>query len=170
MRYLVLRFAPLVLLLSSAVAQASEPPPAQIVPQPGEEQQQAADFDGVWRGRIHFDKEALLTATSTPEVGLSYRIEISGSVVRVSLDQDGLFSEVMPGAFHIAPVMKNAVIFGSQYSAGWTETWVFVVTQKEPNTLIVNFTRVVNNNGVPLGDPDSKFSTRGVGDFQRVSP
>jgi hypothetical protein len=163
-------FAFLALLFLPAIAQASEPPPAQVVPQPGEQSQEPANFDGMWEGKIFFDKEAFLAATSTPAAGTPVRIEIHGVVVRVFMDDGTGFSEAMPGSFHIAPVMGNATIFGTSFSDVWTETWVFVITHKDPDALLVNYTRVVNNDGVPLTDPYSKFSTRGYGELKKSAP
>ncbi len=98
------------------------------------------------------------------------RIDVGGPVVHVFMEQDHAFSEFMSGQFHIAQVMANAVIFGTHASDPWTESWVFVVTHKDDDTLLVNFTRVVNNERTPLTDEYSKFSTRGFGEFRRVIP
>lgn len=150
--------------------------PASALPNPHPEQvqtQAAAQvypFDGLWEGTILFDKEALLVASSTPAEGVTMRIEIHDAVVRVFIKEDDGFQEVDAGAFHIAPVSANAVIFATEaaQSGPWVESWAFVVTQKDDHTLIVEYSRLVNNVGVPLSDPNSKFGTRGVGEFQRV--
>jgi hypothetical protein len=144
-------------------------------PHPDAAQTQASaqvyPFDGIWEGTILFDKEALLAATSTPAAGVPMRVEIHDSVVRVFMNDGEGFSEVKPGLFHIAPVSANAVIYATESAQGgpWVESWVFVVTQKDDHTLIVEYARLVNNVGTPLSDPSSKFGTRGAGEFQRVS-
>jgi hypothetical protein len=118
-----------------------------------------------------FDKEALLTATSTPAGGAVMRIEIHDAVVRVFVKVGDNFSEVKPGLFHIAPVETNAVIFATESAPGaWVESWAFVVTQKDDHTLIVEYSRLVNNVGVPLSVSESKFGTRGTGEFERTAP
>jgi len=144
---------------------------ADVIEQPGEEIQQPANFDGIWQGTITFDKDSFVNELTTPAAGTAVRIEIHDVVVRVfaQMQPGSPYSEFMPGDFHIAPVIANAVIFGSHYSGVWTETWAFVITKKTDDALLVNFTRVVNNN-VPLTDPASKFSTRGFGEFTRVKP
>jgi len=155
------------LLLGSA--HATPDPANQPQQQPGPFQH-VVPFDGVWEGSIVIDKEALLVAASTPAGGLPMRIEIHDAVVRVFIKEGDAFVEVKPGLFHIAPVEANAVIFATEASVadGWVECWAFVVTQKDDHTLIVEYSRLVNNVGTPLSDENSKFGTRGVGEFVRL--
>ena len=138
-------------------------------------------FDGTWQGDIRFDKEGLLSQWGTSAIGETIKIDIHDAAVRVYLkspnDETGVFEEFMPGAFHIAPVMSNAVIFGTHYSrpkeAGgiyWIETWTLIVAFKDNDTLLVNYARVVNNVGMPLDQEGSKFAIRGVGEFKRIAP
>jgi hypothetical protein len=142
--------------------------PQQIVPQPGEEPvqnlQQTVSFDGVWEGTIFFDKEAFLSSTGTPNTGVKYRLAISGPVVRTFIEESGNFVELKPGLFHIAPVETNAA------PDSWVESVVFTVTQKDAKTLIVQLSRVVNNRTLALSDKESKFATRGAGEFSKVTP
>ncbi len=147
--------------------------PQQVVPQPGEELvqdvQQAVPFDGVWEGTIYFDKEALLSSTGTPDGGVKYRLEISGPIVRAFIENSGKFVEMAPGSFHIAPVETNAVIYATQAAPdSWVESIAFTVTQRDANTLIVELSRVVNNRHLPLSDNQSKYATRGAGEFKRM--
>jgi hypothetical protein len=149
--------------------------PQQAAPQVGEQppqvMQQTLPFDGVWEGAIYFDKEAFLSATGTPDTGVKYRLEISGPVVRAFLEEDGKFVELKPGLFHIAPVETNAVIFATEASPdSWVESVVFTVTQKDARTLLVQLARVVNNRTLPLSDKESKFATRGAGEFSKAAP
>jgi len=126
-------------------------------------------LDGKWQGVINFDKEAFLAKTSTPDTGVTFRIEVDDSVVRVFVQQDGSFEEAKPGRFHIAHVSTNAVIYATDEDLGiWVESWAFVVTKKDANTLIVEYTRLVNNVATPLSEEGSKFATRGAGEFKRV--
>jgi len=118
-----------------------------------------------------FDKEAFLATSSTPADGTLMRIEIHGPVVRVFYQEDNNFIESMPGSFHIDPVLSNAAIFGTHYAVdSWVETWTFAVTQKDDHTLMVEFSRIVNNIGTPPDQPESKFATRGWGELKRVTP
>jgi hypothetical protein len=156
-------------LLGPGSARATPDPANQPPPQSGPFQQ-VVPFDGTWAGTIVIDKEALLSATGTPPAGIPMRIEIHDAVVRVFIKEGDAFAEVKPGLFHIAPVEANAVIFATEASLadGWVESWVFLVTQKDDHTLIVEYSRLVNNVGAPLSDEDSKFGTRGVGEFVRL--
>jgi hypothetical protein len=128
------------------------------------------NFDGTWQGVVYFDKEALLKETSTPAGGAAMRIDVHDPVVRVYFMENNVPTEVNAGTFHFAPVETNAVIFGTEESPkdGWVETWTFVVTQKDSDTLLVQYVRVVNNIGTPLSDENSKFATRGQGEFKRI--
>ena len=150
---------------------AGATPETVLHPTESQPAQKIVPFDGVWEGTIVFDREALLTATGTPAAGIPMRIEIHDAVVRVFVKDGNDYSEAKPGLFHIAPVSANAVIFATQESPedGWVESWVFVVTQKNEHTLIVEYSRLVNNVGTPLSDPNSKFGTRGMGEFELVS-
>ena len=47
------------------------------------------------------------------------------------------------------------------------ETWSFVMTMKDPDHMIVHWTRVVNNLDLPLAKKGSKFSSVGMGELVR---
>jgi hypothetical protein len=140
---------------SSAAAPAAEPAP----------------LDGTWEGRIVFDKEAVLNESATPSAGAKFRIQIDDVVVRVFVEENGVFNEAKAGTFHIARVSSNAVIFSTQDgNDAWLESWCFVVTAKTKNLMIVEYSRLVNNYIVPHGQDGSEFATRGAGEFSRVTP
>jgi hypothetical protein len=48
-----------------------------------------------------------------------------------------------------------------------SSAWVFAVTPKDRNTLITNFTRVVNNINMQTDANYSKFSSLATGELQR---
>ncbi len=140
--------------------------------QPGEGNTPQLDpsLDGVWQGTINFDKEAFLAKTSTPDAGTVFRIEIDDSVVHVFVQHNGSFEEAKPSRFHIAHVSVSAVIYATDEDPGaWVESWAFVVTKKDANTLIVEYSRLVNNVEVPPNEDGSKFATRGAGELSKVS-
>jgi hypothetical protein len=147
---------------TSAFATAQTGPAADVPAEP-------ASLDGTWQGTIHFDKEGFLADTSTPAAGIRFRIEIHDVVVRVFVEEDGAFDEAKPGMFHIARVSANAVIFATQEGDdAWLESWCFVVTAKSKDLMIVEYARLVNNFGVPHGEKESDFATRGAGEFSRM--
>jgi hypothetical protein len=62
-----------------------------------------------------------------------------------------------------------AIDSGKDNDGVWVETWAFVITQKDRNTLITNLYRVVNNTDLPLNIDYSKFSSAKAGELKRVS-
>ena len=129
-------------------------------------------FNGVWQGRIKFDKEAYISPSSTPADGQLFRIEIRDGAVVVRALTNGNFDEIKPGAFQFVPYKASAVIFAidsgePDHGVYWVETWVFTVTLKDSNTLLVEYARMVNNVGAPPEQDGSKFATRGIGEFKR---
>jgi hypothetical protein len=169
-----LRLASAVFFYSAMLAGANADTPNGVVsnlPSQVQQVQVAAPFDGTWEGKIIFDKEAFLAPTSTPPEGIDFRIEIHDPIVKVFIKDDSGFAEANPGTFHISPVDTNAVIFGTQSQGGsWNETWTFTLTQRSDRTLVVEYTRLVNNVGMPPDDPLKIFGTRGIGDFKRIAP
>jgi len=131
---------------------------------------ESVSFNGSWQGKIFFDKETFLAETSTPTSGLDIRIKVADEVVRVFFVTPTGPEESMVGAYHIAPAHENAVIYATEVAQDgpWVETNVFVVTQKDKDTWIVQYVRVVNNVHLPLSERDSKFAARGAGEFKRV--
>jgi hypothetical protein len=68
--------------------------------------------------------------------------------------------------------MTNAVVFassdGTDPDGQWVETWDFLLTQKNPETLIVCFSRIVNNLDAPETQ-DNKFFIVITGELRRTS-
>lgn len=81
--------------------------------------------------------------------------------------------EAKPGKFKVERTATNMIVFeidtGEDNDGVWVETWAFVTTQKDRDTLITNFYRVVNNTEMPMSARDSKFSTAKAGELKRVS-
>ncbi|MBH5391984.1 hypothetical protein [Bradyrhizobium diversitatis] len=80
--------------------------------------------------------------------------------------------EVKPGSFQYQAYMTNAVIFAS--SAGedrngrWVETWNFTLTEKNSETMIACFSRVVNNLDLGEAKDAGKFGLLAVGELHRT--
>lgn len=76
-----------------------------------------------------------------------------------------------PGNFRVERHLTNAIVMainsGLDNEGLWVETWAYVVTPKDRNTLIANLVRVVNNNNLPLTNDHSKFSSALIGELQR---
>jgi len=81
--------------------------------------------------------------------------------------------EAKPGRFKVERLATNMVVFaidsGEDNNGVWVETSAFVITQKDRNTLITNFYRMVNNTDLPSNVGDSRFSSAKVGELKRVS-
>jgi hypothetical protein len=125
-------------------------------------------LDGTWEGEL----------TAISGSGISppprhfgvVRLEIFRRNARVFMDGD----EVKPGAFQIERNGSNAVISAiesdpsSAQGAGWVETWAFIVTLGDADTLIVNYVRVVNNNNMAASEDGARFSQIRTGQLRRL--
>lgn len=136
-------------------------------------QGQAQDFgpvNGTWEGSLGVVSGPGLFASDKP---LPIRMIIRDKVAQVFTGEN-FNDEAKPGRFKVERVATNMVVFainsGEDNDGVWVETWAFVITQKDRNTLITNFYRVVNNTDLPLNVRDSKFSTAKAGELKRVSP
>lgn len=128
-------------------------------------------LDGTWEGNLDPVSAAGLSPTRLRGV----RLVISGQSVRVFIPNDGSPREIKPGTFTIQRDGTNAVITsieadpGRPRNEGWVETWCFVITLRDADTLIVNFVRVVNNNDAPADQTSARFSQIASGDLRRVA-
>lgn len=129
-------------------------------------------LDGSWEGELTFLQGANLNQTQ-PRTG-RYRITIQGTSVRVYFILSDDVKEVKSGKFHMEDLMTNAVIFamdsGKDDEGTWVETWVFSLTEKDKDTLLVNFSRMVNNIDLPLTSEHSKFAKEATGELKRLPP
>jgi hypothetical protein len=151
------------------VAFAAMMPAAQAVETP--------DLDGVWEGTLHF-RASSFAFDEIPDAKLPQdarlRIEIHGPVVNVILGDGDKSGDGSPGFFHIEQVKTNAIIFGTDYrqgdGPGWTESFAIIVTPKDDKTLLVSYSRLVNNSGFSGDEPNLKFATHVDGELTRVRP
>jgi hypothetical protein len=135
------------------------------------------NLDGVWEGTLHFTESSfsfdqIPDAKSTHEAKL--RVEIHGPVVAVFYGNSDKTDGGTPGIFHIAQVKTNAIIFGTNYEQGdgpgWTESIALIVTPKDDKTLLVSFSRLVNNSGFDGQGNNVKFGIHLDGELARVDP
>ncbi len=135
------------------------------------ERAKAEDFgplDGTWEGELrNVDMEGKGRTGPTWQ-----RVVIQdGKATVFYKKKDGQIFEVKPGKFQVQRHLTNALVFaidsGRDKDGVWVETWAFAITQKDRNTLIANFIRVVNNNDLPLTAEYSKFSVAAAGELQR---
>jgi hypothetical protein len=131
-------------------------------------------MQGVWEGRLKVtgsnlnkDSESYKQALA-PYDDAPFRIEIRKRTVKVYFAG----KEIKPGLFRIRTFMTNAVVTasdtGSDKDGRWVETWDLLLTQKNTNTLIVCFSRVVNNVEIPEEKEISKFFGMAAGELHRI--
>jgi hypothetical protein len=127
-------------------------------------------LDGEWTGVL---ENVSGPGVAPPPDGAfpSVRLQIDQRNARVWFGDD----EVKAGTFEIRRDGTNAVISSIESDAGsppgrsWIETWTFVVTLAGPDTLVVNFVRVVNNNNMRPSEDGAHFSQIRTGQFRRVA-
>jgi hypothetical protein len=135
-------------------------------------QAEAQDFgpvNGTWEGGLDPVGGPGLFASDKP---LLIRMIVRDDGVQVFTGEN-FNDEVKPGRFKVERVATNMIVFaidsGKDNDGVWVETWAFVITQKDRNTLITNLYRVVNNTDLPLNIDYSKFSSAKAGELKRVS-
>lgn len=152
---------------ASAHAQASAAQSAQL---------HAASYDGSWKGTVQCLFDPGLWPDDDCDIGLTF--DIRGKDFRVrqtvrSKQGEVTQSEVNPGRFSFTRLATNAVAVsmeqGRDEDGTWVETWTFTMTLKDPNHMIVHWTRVVNNLDMPATKKGSKFSSVGMGELVRNS-
>lgn len=143
--------------------------PAQAVETP--------DFDGVWEGTLHF-KDSSFAFDKIPDSESSHdvklRIDIHGPIVNVFYGDVDKPDDGLPGIFHILQVKTNAIVFGTDYDQGdgpgWTESMAIILTPRNDKTLLVSFSRLVNNSGFDVEENNFKFGIHLDGELTRVGP
>jgi hypothetical protein len=135
-------------------------------------QAEAQDFgpvNGMWEGGLDPVSGPGLFASDKP---LLIRMIVRDDGVQVFTGEN-FNDEVKPGRSKVERVATNMIVFaidsGKDNDGVWVETWAFVITQKDRNTLITNLYRVVNNTDLPLNIDYSKFSSAKAGELKRVS-
>jgi hypothetical protein len=134
--------------------------------------QRPGSLDGRWEGKLDVvdTKGSQSFARTKAALGESpISIAIHGQRASVYFGE----TEVMPTSFETHIYMTNAVVFatdtGYQNGHQWVETWNFALTQKDSDTLIACFSRLVNNLDIAEGENNSKFYVLAVGEFRRTS-
>jgi TonB family protein len=134
-------------------------------------QQQFGSFDGSWEGDLIFLQGA--TLSQKDQTTVRYRISIQGMKVRVFVVRPEDAKEIKPSKFHVDFLMTNAVVYamesGHDNEGTWVETWVFTLTQIDKDTVLTNFSRMVNNLDLPLASDHSKFAKEAAGKLRRIS-
>jgi hypothetical protein len=148
-------------------------PAAALYAQPGTAQStqlRAASYDGTWNGAVKCLYDPGLWPEDECDIGLGFAIHGKDFRVRQTVrSKNGAVteSEINPGRFSFTRLATNAVAVsieqGADEDGAWVETWNFVMTLKDPDHMIVHWTRVVNNLDMPAEKKGSKFSSVGMG-------
>jgi hypothetical protein len=128
--------------------------------------------DGTWEGRLSWAAAPGLSEGPASNLGFSFRVVIRNTAVQVFTLKGAAAEEVKPGSFRLVRLGTNALVVaidsGKDDDGTWVETWAFALTVKDNNTLSSIWLRQVNNNNLPPGVEDSKFSVVQAGEFKRV--
>jgi len=132
----------------------------------------SASFDGKWTGKAKCLYDPQMWPDDECDVAFEFTIEGTHLQATQTIRSKKGEANSMP----LAPLRfkresTNAVAFsidtGEDEDGTWVETVAFVLTLKDPDHLILHWTRVVNNIDVPLGKKGSKFSSVGMGEMVR---
>ena len=155
---------------------AADPTAAQTA-SPEAAKLRAASYDGNWSGTVKCLYDPGLWPEDECDIGLTF--DIRGTVLSVhqvvrSKKGEETKSEVNAGKFRFVRLATNAVAVsldnGNDEDGTWVETWSFAMTLKDPDHMIVHWTRIVNNIDMPRDKKGSKFSSVGMGELVRNGP
>jgi hypothetical protein len=132
-------------------------------------QLRAASY-GRWNGTVKCLYDPGLWPEDECDISLTFDIQGKDFRVRQTVrSKKGAVtkSAINPGRFSFTRLATNAVAVsieqGADEDGAWVETWNFVITLKDPDHMIVHWTRVVNNLDMPAEKKGSKFSSVGMG-------
>jgi hypothetical protein len=149
---------------TSAADTTSAPPPSL----------RAASYDGTWTGTVKCLYDPGLWPQDECDVGFTLQIHGTDfSVEQVVKSKAGTEtrSKINSGKFHAGRLSTNGVAVsldtGNDEDGTWVETWSFVMTLKDEDHMLVQWTRVVNNLDMPPDKRGSKFFIVGLGELAR---
>jgi hypothetical protein len=135
----------------------------------------SATYDGKWSGVVKCLYDPGLWPDDECDVTFTFDIHRNALAVEQiirSKKGEQTKSQINPGKFQFVRLATNAVAIsldsGNDEDGTWVETWSFAMTLKDPDHMIVHWTRIVNNIDMPLEKKGSKFSSVGMGEFVRL--
>ena len=133
-------------------------------------------LDGQWEGTLK-KREPLTSPDPTkPPVSddVNLRVMVDGWTAKVFLLESGKWIEVMPDSFKIMRYSTNATAIAINASGdeqgGWVESWAILMTVKNDDEILTEWTRVVNNLGPAEPTVAQTFSMGAVGRMHRIEP
>jgi hypothetical protein len=134
-------------------------------------------YTGQWSGTLKTQRGFSQNPPQDGDIALAFRIdEKTFDVTLIRTDPGGAATEtlVKPGTFAVRRFATNmvasSITTGMSYGSPWVETWVLTMTLIDADSMLVHWTRVVNNPLMPKDKADSKFSMIGMGVFVRSGP
>lgn len=126
-------------------------------------------IDGIWRGNLRVVSATSSTPAAFWHVGDTpqVEIEINGdtAVVRVKSE---VWRELRVGdGFHISRIENSAFVYSAQVANGWVENWMFTVTKKDADTLLVFLSYVAGGELSRIEQVDSEFAVGAMGELGR---
>ena len=137
----------------------------------------AASYNGIWAGTVKCLYDPGIWPEDECDIGLQF--DISGKAIHIrettrSKQGKETPSDLDPARFQFTILGTNALVTsldsGSDEDGKWVESWSFVTTLKDPDHMILHWTRVVNNVDLPANAKGSKFSIVGMGELTRAKP
>jgi hypothetical protein len=134
----------------------------------------AQDFgglNGTWEGSLNYVQGPGLAVSKTTTSKWT-KLIIAENSARAFYMKDNNIIEIKPGKFKIERAMTNAIVFavdtGKDSDGTWVQNWLYALTEKDHDTLIVNHLAMANNLNVPLSNSSSKWSSAATGELKRV--
>jgi hypothetical protein len=135
----------------------------------------SASYDGSWVGVVNCLYDPGLWPDDECAIGLNFEIHGNAisvkQIVHTKKGQETI-SEVNKGKFQFDRLASNAVAIsmdsGEDDDGTWVETWSFAMTLRDPDHMVIHWTRIVNNLDMPKEKKGSKFSSVGLGELVRV--
>lgn len=131
-----------------------------------------ANFDGKWSGRLKCLYDPRMWPDDECDVDFTFVVQDTRMQVEQSIrSKKGEVSTTTLAPLRFKRLATNAVAYsintGDDEDGTWVETVSFTMTFRDPDHLIVHWTRVVNNIDVPIAKKGSKFSSVGMGEMVR---
>lgn len=127
-------------------------------------------LDGVWEGSLTAARVDVPTGDKSKPFSL--RIEISGESARVWYKSDSKWVDVAR-SFRVQRLRSNAVVTsidsGRDEEGIWVETWSIALAQKRDDVALAVYSRLVNNENLPMTSDHKAFSAVATGELARSS-
>lgn len=133
-----------------------------------------ASYDGKWGGTVRCLYDPGMWPDDECDIGVDLKIDgdsfLAEQTIRNKKTGESKKYKVK-AKFQFVRLATNAVAVslksGNDEDGTWVETTSVVMTLKDPDHMIVHWTRVVNNIDMPKDMHGSKFSSVGMGELVR---